>query len=66
MPNFNNGTIGKMGYGQEKFVEQNVEPLISYGTDVAYFIELLEDISDPRDTVVPNARSSEYLIFDET
>jgi len=38
-----------MGYGQEKSVEQNVEPLISDGTDVAYFIELLEDISDPRD-----------------
>jgi len=49
MPNFNNGTIGEMGYGQEMSVEQNVEPLISDGTEVAYFIELLRNISDPRD-----------------
>nr|QNO46777.1 hypothetical protein DEIDBPHB_00026 [Methanosarcinales archaeon ANME-2c ERB4] len=49
MTNFNNGTISEMGYGQEKSVEQNVEPLISDGTDVTYFIELLGDISDPRD-----------------
>jgi hypothetical protein len=41
MPNFNNGTISEMGYGQEKSVEQNVELLISDGTDVTYFIELL-------------------------
>ena len=38
-----------MGYGQEKSVEQNVESLISDGTDVTHFIELLEEISDPRD-----------------
>ena len=49
MPNFNNGTIGEMRYGQEMSVEQNVEPLISDGTEVAYFIELLRNISDPRD-----------------
>jgi len=49
MPNFNNGTIGEMGYGQEMSVEQNVEPLISDGTEVAYFIELLRNISDPHD-----------------
>jgi|GEM_PF-265565 len=49
MPNFNTETIGEMRYGQEKSVEQNVEPLISGGTDVTYFIELLGDISDPRD-----------------
>jgi predicted transposase YbfD/YdcC len=49
MPNLNNGTIGKLGYGREKSVEQNVELLISDGTDVTYFIELLSDISDPRD-----------------
>ena len=49
MPNFNNGTIGEMRYGQEKSVEQNVEQLISDGTDVTHFIELLGDISDPRD-----------------
>jgi len=49
MPNFNSRTIGEMGYGQEKSVEQNVEPLISDGTDVTHFIELLGDISDPRD-----------------
>jgi len=49
MPNFNSRTIGEMGYGQEKSVEQNLEPLISDSTDVTYFIELLGDISDPRD-----------------
>lgn len=49
MPNFNNGTIGEIGYGQEKSVEHNAEPLISDGTDVTHFIELLGDMSDPRD-----------------
>jgi hypothetical protein len=49
MPNFNNGTIDEMGYGQEKSVEQNVEPLISDDADITHFIELLRDISDPRD-----------------
>ena len=49
MPNFNNGTINEMGYGQEKSVEQNVEPLISDDADITHFIELLRDISDPRD-----------------
>ena len=49
MPNFNSRTIDEMGYGQEKSIEQNVEPLISDGTEVTHFIELLEDISDPRD-----------------
>ncbi|KAF5415211.1 MAG: hypothetical protein C5S48_06400 [Candidatus Methanogaster sp.] len=49
MPNFNNGTIGEIGYGQEKSVEHNAEPLISDGVDVMHFIELLGDMSDPRD-----------------
>lgn len=49
MPNFNNGTIDEMEYGQEKSVEQNVEPLISDSTEVAHFIDLLKNISDPRD-----------------
>jgi len=49
MPDFNNGTIGEMGYGQEMSVEQNVEPLISDGAEVTYFIELLRNITDPRD-----------------
>ena len=49
MPNFNSRTIGKMGYRQEKSVEQNVELLISDGTDATNFIGLLGDMSDPRD-----------------
>jgi len=49
MPNFNNGTIGEIGYGQEKSVKHNAEPLISDGADVTHFIELLGDMSDPRD-----------------
>jgi predicted transposase YbfD/YdcC len=49
MSNFNNGTIDEVEYGQEKSVEQNVEPLISDGTEVAHFIELLENMHDPRD-----------------
>jgi len=49
MLNFNSRTIAEMDYGQEKSVEQNVELLISDGADVTHFIELLRDISDPRD-----------------
>jgi len=49
MSNFNSRTIGEMEYGQEKSVEQNVELLISAGAEATHFIELLGDISDPRD-----------------
>ncbi|RLG28156.1 hypothetical protein DRO03_10520 [Methanosarcinales archaeon] len=49
MPNFNSRTIGEIGSGQKKSVERNTELLISDGTDVMNFIELLGDINDPRD-----------------